>query len=353
MARAQRRRAAGQDRRVPPAPRARRDPRRPADRGVRGHARGRPAGDRPAPLRRAADGWRRAALRLGRRDEDRRGQDPRVARCPPTSTGSVARACTSSRSTTTWPASTPSGWVASTSWMGLEVGLIIPGFKEQSAREAARTTPATSPTARTTSSASTTCATTWPPTLDDKVQRGHSYAIVDEVDSILIDEARTPLIICGRVADAAKLYYRFARIVRSLQARRRLRGRRGQAHRRADRGRHREGRAGARHREPVRRGAAEPRPPAAGRAEGQGAVQARQGLHHPGRRGEDRRRVHRSHPRGSALERGHPPGGRGQGGREDQGGEPDPRHDHAPELLPHVRQARRHDRYRARPRRPS
>ena len=41
--------------------------------------------------------------------------------------------------------------------------------------------------------------------------------IVDEVDSILIDEARTPLIICGRVADAAKLYYRFASVVRSLQ----------------------------------------------------------------------------------------------------------------------------------------
>ena len=53
--------------------------------------------------------------------------------------------------------------------------------------------------------------------LDAKVQRGHSYCIVDEVDSILIDEARTPLIISGRVGDAAKLYYRFASIVRSLE----------------------------------------------------------------------------------------------------------------------------------------
>jgi preprotein translocase subunit SecA len=52
--------------------------------------------------------------------------------------------------------------------------------------------------------------------LDRRVQRGHSYAIVDEVDSILIDEARTPLIISGKVADAAKLYYQFANIVRSL-----------------------------------------------------------------------------------------------------------------------------------------
>ena len=49
-----------------------------------------------------------------------------------------------------------------------------------------------------------------------KVQRGHVYAIVDEVDSILVDEARTPLIISGRLADAAKLYYQFASIVRGL-----------------------------------------------------------------------------------------------------------------------------------------
>jgi preprotein translocase subunit SecA len=41
--------------------------------------------------------------------------------------------------------------------------------------------------------------------------------IVDEVDSILIDEARTPLIISGQVADAAKLYYKFASIVRGLK----------------------------------------------------------------------------------------------------------------------------------------
>jgi preprotein translocase subunit SecA len=52
--------------------------------------------------------------------------------------------------------------------------------------------------------------------LEEKVQRGHHYAIVDEVDSILIDEARTPLIISGRVSDAAKLYYKFASVARSL-----------------------------------------------------------------------------------------------------------------------------------------
>jgi preprotein translocase subunit SecA len=49
------------------------------------------------------------------------------------------------------------------------------------------------------------------------VQRGHNFAIVDEVDSILIDEARTPLIISGRLADAAAMYYKFSSIVRTLQ----------------------------------------------------------------------------------------------------------------------------------------
>src|SRR6476646_411368 len=101
-------------------------------------------------------------------------------------------------------------------WMGLNVGLIIPGFKEHPSEKRA----------------SYGCDITYgtnnefgfdylrdnmATTLADKVQRGHVYAIVDEVDSILIDEARTPLIISGRVADAAKLYYRFASVVRSLK----------------------------------------------------------------------------------------------------------------------------------------
>jgi preprotein translocase subunit SecA len=52
---------------------------------------------------------------------------------------------------------------------------------------------------------------------EDMVQRGHSFAIVDEVDSILIDEARTPLIISGMVADSAQWYVTFARIVPRLR----------------------------------------------------------------------------------------------------------------------------------------
>jgi preprotein translocase subunit SecA len=48
------------------------------------------------------------------------------------------------------------------------------------------------------------------------VQRGHAYAIVDEVDSILIDEARTPLIISGEPETAAQIYYDFARVAKQL-----------------------------------------------------------------------------------------------------------------------------------------
>src|SRR5262252_11042515 len=48
------------------------------------------------------------------------------------------------------------------------------------------------------------------------VQRGHAYGIVDEVDSILIDEARTPLIISGEPETAAQLYYDFARVAKQL-----------------------------------------------------------------------------------------------------------------------------------------
>ena len=51
---------------------------------------------------------------------------------------------------------------------------------------------------------------------DAMAQRGHAFAIVDEVDSILIDEARTPLIISGPADEAAQLYYQFASIARTL-----------------------------------------------------------------------------------------------------------------------------------------
>src|SRR4030067_642093 len=53
--------------------------------------------------------------------------------------------------------------------------------------------------------------------LDDYVQRNLNYAIVDEVDSILIDEARTPLIISGPAEESTDKYYKINRIIPSLK----------------------------------------------------------------------------------------------------------------------------------------
>ena len=88
-------------------------------------------------------------------------------------------------------------------YMGLTVGLIIPGMKPAERRESY--------------AADITYCTNNELGFDylrdnmaiykqELVQRGHAFAIVDEVDSILIDEARTPLIISGRGEDSSKLY---------------------------------------------------------------------------------------------------------------------------------------------------
>src|SRR6267142_1058356 len=73
-------------------------------------------------------------------------------------------------------------------------------------------------------------------TLEEKVQHGgrpkpdegkspyHTYAIVDEVDNILIDEARTPLIISGAPEQAADLYVRFAQLARTMASGKRPEG---------------------------------------------------------------------------------------------------------------------------------
>src|SRR5688572_12445345 len=53
--------------------------------------------------------------------------------------------------------------------------------------------------------------------LEDRVQRGVAYAIVDEVDSILIDEARTPLIISGPAEESTELYLRINQLVPRLK----------------------------------------------------------------------------------------------------------------------------------------
>src|SRR3954463_14359296 len=53
--------------------------------------------------------------------------------------------------------------------------------------------------------------------MDQKAQRGHGFGIVDEVDNILIDEARTPLIISGQPEQAADLYYKFAKLAKIME----------------------------------------------------------------------------------------------------------------------------------------
>jgi preprotein translocase subunit SecA len=107
------------------------------------------------------------------------------------------------------------------------------------------------------------------------VQRGHFYAIVDEVDSILVDEARTPLIISGPLDDKSDLYVAIDKILPGLVAGHRLRSRREAAHGLADRSRQRayrgaaarcrpaQGRRSLRRRE---RHARAPRQPGAARA---------------------------------------------------------------------------------------
>ena len=59
---------------------------------------------------------------------------------------------------------------------------------------------------------------------EQMVQRSLSYAIIDEVDSILIDEARTPLIISGQATKSTELYYRCGPVCPSAEERRGLHG---------------------------------------------------------------------------------------------------------------------------------
>ncbi len=99
-------------------------------------------------------------------------------------------------------------------WLGLTVGLIIPGNNDPAHKRAQYAADVTYGTNN--EFGFDYLRDNMARSLGDMVQRGHAYAIVDEVDSILIDEARTPLIISGKVQGAADLYYQFATVVRSL-----------------------------------------------------------------------------------------------------------------------------------------
>ena len=136
------------------------------------------------------------------------------------------------------------------------------------------------------------------------------------------------------------------RVQGHLRGRLRLRVRREAQDRRADRARRQTGGGIPRRRQPLPERARHPRQPPRAGAQGRVALQDGQGLRGRRRRGDDHRRVHRPHPRGPALVGGPAPGGRGEGGRRDRRGEPDPGDDHPAELLPPLRQARRDDRHR-------
>ena len=100
-------------------------------------------------------------------------------------------------------------------WLGLSVGLVVPDVRDRVEKRAAYASDITYGTnnelgfdyLRDNMAMSDA----------EKAQRGHAFCIVDEVDSILIDEARTPLIISGRLSEAAALYQRFAAVVRGLE----------------------------------------------------------------------------------------------------------------------------------------
>ena len=245
-------------------------------------------------------------------------------------------------------------------WMGplyMSLGLTVGAIQSQHGRRpsGSRPTPATSPTARTTSSASTISATTCgtrpaATTAIDKhrqqVQGPLHFAIIDEVDNILIDEARTPLIISGPAHDDVTRYAKADRIARQLKkdVHFEVKEKEHTAHLTDEGIRAAEQLAGV---ESFYTAGNMEWPHLIDNAlEGPPPLQARRELHRQqGRRGGHRRRVHRPPHAGPQLERRPAPGGRGQGRRPRQGREPDPGHDHAAELLQALQQDLRHDRH--------
>ncbi len=99
--------------------------------------------------------------------------------------------------------------------LGLEVGLVVPEIDDFHAKRAAYHADITYGT--NTEFGFDYLRDNMATEREHMVQRGHHFAIIDEVDSILIDEARTPLIISGPSDDSTRLYYQFASIVRTLR----------------------------------------------------------------------------------------------------------------------------------------
>jgi preprotein translocase subunit SecA len=100
-------------------------------------------------------------------------------------------------------------------FLGLEVGVVLPGIDDPDDKRRAYAADVTYGTNN--ELGFDYLRDNMAGSLEEQTQRGHSFAIVDEVDSILVDEARTPLIISGRADDAQAMYFQFARIVKTLE----------------------------------------------------------------------------------------------------------------------------------------
>ena len=99
-------------------------------------------------------------------------------------------------------------------FLGLSVGVVYPGLDEETKRKAYQ---ADITYGQNNEFGFDYLRDNMKLSLESMVQRGHHYAIVDEVDSILIDEARTPLIISGPAEDSTELYYKINQIIPSLK----------------------------------------------------------------------------------------------------------------------------------------
>ena len=100
-------------------------------------------------------------------------------------------------------------------WLGLTVGLVVPDVGDRAEKRAAYAADITYGTNN--ELGFDYLRDKMALSAEERSQRGHVFCIVDEVDSILIDEARTPLIISGRLSDAVELYQRFAKVVGGLR----------------------------------------------------------------------------------------------------------------------------------------
>ena len=332
---------AAPDRGLPGAVRQRREPRRPARRGVRHRAGGGLAGARPAPLRRAAHGRHGPALRLDRRDEDRRGQDPRLdaARVPQRPVG-------------TGHARDHGERLPGRAGRGLDgPGPPVPrahrGPGEPRAPRLQRQ--ARGLRLRRHLRHEHGVRLRLPARQHGALARAHGAE-----GPRLRHRRRGRLDPHRRGAHPAHHLGPGLGVGQALLPVRRhrphpagrhgLRDRRGEAHRGAHRGGHRQGGEPDRRGQHVRPGLGQLRASPHPGAAGQGALPPRQGLPGGGGRGEDRRRVHGPDPRGAPVVRRPAPGGRGQGAGADQGGEPHLGHGDAAELLPALREAGGHDR---------